>query len=51
MTDIADLTATQTLARIAAGSLSHAAVAEALAARIAAREPAAPGRCMAPSSA
>lgn len=39
MTDIADLTATQTLARIAAGSLSHAAVAEALAARIAAREP------------
>ncbi len=39
MIDIADLTATETLARIAAGSLSAAAVQEALSARIAAREP------------
>ena len=39
MTDIADLTATETLARIRAGTLSFAAVREALSARIAEREP------------
>ncbi|NCY26039.1 MAG: amidase, partial [Alphaproteobacteria bacterium] len=39
MTHIADLTATQTLARIAAGTLSFAGVREALAQRIAEREP------------
>jgi hypothetical protein len=39
MTQIADLTATQTLARIAAGTLSFAGVREALAQRIAEREP------------
>ena len=40
MTDIADLTATETLSRIAAGTLTFAAVREALAGRIADREPA-----------
>jgi Asp-tRNA(Asn)/Glu-tRNA(Gln) amidotransferase A subunit family amidase len=39
MTEIADLTATQTLARIRAGSLTFEAVRDALAERIAAREP------------
>ena len=39
MTEIADLTATQTLARIREGTLTFETVREALAARIAAREP------------